>query len=59
MHYYEAWQRYAERHEAHCIDFAEELATRGGEADLVQEPALSEERFIGFLGAENGSSETE
>lgn len=57
MHYYEAWEEYAELHEAHCIDFAEEVATRGGDADLVREPALSEAEFVDFLRAENGSSE--
>lgn len=56
MHYYEAWEEYAERHEAHCIEFAEELAIRGGDATLVQEPALSEDEFVDFLRSENGSS---
>ncbi|WP_455448598.1 hypothetical protein [Natrinema thermotolerans] len=59
MHYYEAWEEYAELHEAHCIEFAEELATRGGEGNLVQEPALSEEGFVDFLRSENSSSEAE
>ncbi|ELY94876.1 hypothetical protein C482_17413 [Natrialba chahannaoensis JCM 10990] len=59
MHYHEAWEKYAELHEAHCIEFAEELATRGGVGNLVQEPALSEEGFIDFLRTENSSSETE
>ncbi|WP_238705295.1 hypothetical protein [Natrinema pallidum] len=27
MHYYEAWEEYADLHETHCIEFAEELAT--------------------------------
>ena len=57
MHYYEAWEEYAEIHETHCIDFAEELATRGGDADLVQEPALSEDEFVNFLRTENSSND--
>lgn len=59
MYYYEAWEKYAELHEAHCIEFVEELAIRGEEANLVQEPALSEAGFIDFLRTENGSSEAE
>lgn len=58
MRYDEAWEEYAELHEAHCIEFAEELATRGGDGNLVQEPALSEEGFVDFLHTENSSSET-
>ena len=56
MHYYEAWEEYAELHEEHCIGFAEELATRGGGTNLVEEPALSEKAFVDFLRAENGNS---
>lgn len=58
MHYHEAWETYASLHEEHCIELAEELAGRGGGENLVQEPAISEEEFIGFLRAENNGSST-
>jgi len=49
MHWREALSRYAERHEAHCISFAEEILERADRTDLVDRTGPTETEFVEYL----------
>lgn len=49
MHWREALTEYAERHEDHCVTFAEEVLRRTGRSDLLKRTGPTKAEFVDFL----------
>lgn len=49
MHWREALSASAERHEKHCIGFAEEVLDRAGRSDHQERTGPTKSEFIDFL----------
>lgn len=49
MHWREALRHYAECHETHCIQFAEEVLEQAGRTDLAERTGPTRREFVEFL----------
>jgi hypothetical protein len=49
MHWRDALSECAERHEVHCTEFAEAIATQAGRDDLIQQNGPSKAVFVEYL----------
>lgn len=49
MHWRDALAEYAQRHEEHCVEFAEEVLERAGRRDLADREGSTRDEFVEYL----------